>query len=232
MEEPIKLTLKIISEGKIPTPKLNARPHLIAALKFVLNECGWIKPKIEDSEKCEQSQDTEPLIGKTPPEIVEKPYECSTCEKKFSGIEDGYIHSETIINYLDLFGDSQVMLSQEKHFKDSADASTVAKVNDKKMAPKVCLFYRMGAAQARLIETWKAVKCETSLSHLFEKFHRSTRGSTESKLKTLPYSKIRENSFLYPSIKLWNKAQAKVTDAKTIGQARVAIKEFVKTLPT
>ena len=88
------------------------------------------------------------------------------------------------------------------------------------------------ASEARLIETWKAVKGETSLSHLFEKFDRTTRGSSESRLKTVPHSKIRESSFLYPSIKLWNKAPAKVTDAKTIGQARAAIKEFVKTLPT
>ena len=87
------------------------------------------------------------------------------------------------------------------------------------------------AAQIRLIETWKALNTENSLSHLFKKFDSSTRASAHNKLKTTPHSQIKESSFLYPSICLWNRAPTTVTDAPTESQARTAIETFVKTLP-
>ena len=42
---------------------------------------------------------------------------------------------------------------------------------------------------------------------------------------------MRENSFIYPSIKLWNSAPPEVTIAETESKARIATRNFVKTLP-
>ena len=48
LEETEKLVIKILAEGKIPTPKQVARPSLISAFRFVLKECGWISHDTED----------------------------------------------------------------------------------------------------------------------------------------------------------------------------------------
>ena len=88
------------------------------------------------------------------------------------------------------------------------------------------------AAQIRLIETWKALNTKTSLSHLFKKLDSSTRAIAHNKTKTTPHSHIKESSFVYPNICLWNKAPISVADATTESQARTARETFVKTLLT
>ena len=57
----------------------------------------------------------------------------------------------------------------------------------------------------------------------------STRSAGLNKLKIRFKSKIRENSFSYPSVQVWNLAPADVTTASTESQARAAIRKFVKT---
>ena len=53
------------------------------------------------------------------------------------------------------------------------------------------------AAQARLIETWRALDTE-SVSHLFKKFESSTRASAHNRLKSTPQNQIKESGFLFP----------------------------------
>ena len=67
--------------------------------------------------------------------------------------------------------------------------------------------------------------------NLCKKLESSTRASSHNRLKTIPHSQIKDSSFLYPSICLWNQAPNAVTDATTESQARTAIGKFVKTLP-
>ena len=91
------------------------------------------------------------------------------------------------------------------------------------------------ACEIRLIEVWKALNNEDHcLSNFFEKATTNegrTRSAGTNKLKNHFKSKIRENSFTYPSIQLWNTAPDEVTTAATESSARNAIKEYVRTLP-
>ena len=82
---------------------------------------------------------------------------------------------------------------------------------------------------------WKALNIENHcLNNLFEKAT-TDRGITRSaglnKLKTHFKSKIRDNSFVYPSIQIWNSAPSEITTAETESRARTAIRKYVKTLP-
>ena len=90
--------------------------------------------------------------------------------------------------------------------------------------------------EIRLIEVWKALNMEDHcLNNLFEKAITNegrTRSAGTNKLKNKFKSKIRENSFIYPSIQLWNSAPVDVTTATTESQARANIRKYVKTLPT
>ena len=91
------------------------------------------------------------------------------------------------------------------------------------------------ASEIRLVEVWKGLNIENyCLNNLFEKAE-SNQGRTRSaglnKLKTCFKTKIRENSFAFPSIQLWNVAPADVTTAETEAKARKAIRSFVMTLP-
>ena len=58
-----------------------------------------------------------------------------------------------------------------------------------------------------------------------------TRSAGLNKLKTDFKSKIRESSYSYPSIQIWNSAPSEVTTAATETKARTAIRNYVKTLP-
>ena len=61
LEETEKLVMKILGEGKIPTPKQVARPTLISAFRFVLKECGWIIHDSEDeSQNLNDSEEEKP----------------------------------------------------------------------------------------------------------------------------------------------------------------------------
>ena len=91
------------------------------------------------------------------------------------------------------------------------------------------------AAEVRLCVVWKAVHdCECSLSHLFPKFESSTlptRAMNTQRLKNCVKTTLRENSFKYPSVVLWNLAPENVTTAENEKKAKKAIRAFVKTLP-
>ena len=72
------------------------------------------------------------------------------------------------------------------------------------------------------------------LSKFFEKTATNegiTRSAGLNRLKIGFKSKIRENSFVFPSIQIWNSAPPEVTTAESESKARVAIKKYVKTLP-
>jgi hypothetical protein len=91
------------------------------------------------------------------------------------------------------------------------------------------------SAEIRLMEVWKSLNKENyCLNDLFEKAE-SNNGNTRSaglnKLKTAFKTKIRENSFVYPSVQLWNSAPPAMTTETTELRAKKAIRNFVKTLP-
>ena len=87
----------------------------------------------------------------------------------------------------------------------------------------------------KVTEVWKALNqqnhCLRNLFELTESNQGNTRSAGLNKLKISFKTTIRENSFSYPSIQLWNAAPSDVTTAKTEAQARNAIRKFVETLP-
>ena len=91
------------------------------------------------------------------------------------------------------------------------------------------------SCEIRLIEVWKALNQDNNcLGHLFEKATADqgiTRSAGLNKLKSHFKSKIREHSFLYPSIQVWNSAPPDVTTAESESKARSAIRRYVETLP-
>ena len=91
------------------------------------------------------------------------------------------------------------------------------------------------ASEIRLLEVWKGLNQENyCLNDLFEKAQ-SNSGNTRSaglnRLKNVFKSKIRENSFAYPSVQLWNSAPPEITTETRESRARKAIRNYVKTLP-
>ena len=91
------------------------------------------------------------------------------------------------------------------------------------------------SCEVRLIEVWKALNQENHcLKSLFVKAETNqgiTRSAGMNKLKSCFKTKIRENSYAYPSIQIWNSAPREVTTAETETKARAAIRKYVKTLP-
>ena len=91
------------------------------------------------------------------------------------------------------------------------------------------------SCEIRLIEVWKAINYENHCHNgLFEIAHTNqgnTRSAGLNKLKSCFKTKIRENSYSYPSIQIWNSAPSDVTTAATETKARKAIRSYVKTLP-
>ena len=91
------------------------------------------------------------------------------------------------------------------------------------------------ASEVRLIEVWKSLNQDNySLKNLFEKVdnnQRNTRASMRIRLKSGLKSRLRENSFHYPSVRLWNSAPPTICNAQTESEARRAIRAFVKNLP-
>ena len=90
------------------------------------------------------------------------------------------------------------------------------------------------SCEIRLIEVWKSLNIDNyCLSELFEKVksNRATRTQNKIRLKTGFSSRLRDSSFQYPSVQIWNAAPSSVTNATSESQARKAIREFVKTLP-
>ena len=102
----------------------------------------------------------------------------------------------------------------------------------KKMLQKLdWLSINQMAAEVRLIETWKALNLDSSLAGMFEKVQGRTRAANQNRVKLEKNCKLRENSFLYPACKLWNRAPLSVVEAKSESHARKAIRAFVKSLP-
>ena len=91
------------------------------------------------------------------------------------------------------------------------------------------------ASEIRLLEVWKGLNQENyCLNQLFEKSESNngiTRWAGLNKLKTGFKSKIRENSFVYSSVQLWNSAPPEITTETKETRARKAIRSYVKTLP-
>ena len=87
------------------------------------------------------------------------------------------------------------------------------------------------ACEVGLLEVWKSMyKKDYCLTEIFEKVEGkpSLRSSNQIKLKTNFRSRLRENSFQYPSVQLWNTAPTEVTEAKTETKARTAIRKHVR----
>ena len=110
------------------------------------------------------------------------------------------------------------------------------KMSVKKMLEKVgWLSINQIASEVRLIEVWKSLNQENyCLQSLFERIHSNrpnTRASMKIRLKSGFKSRLRENSFHYPSVRLWNSAPIAVTNATTESQARNAIRAYVESLP-
>ena len=91
------------------------------------------------------------------------------------------------------------------------------------------------SAEVRLIEVWKALNIEDyCLKDIFQKAdsgQTNVRSSARNRIKSSFKSKLRENSFHYPSARLWNSAPTEVTKAITESAARNAIRKYVLTLP-
>ena len=86
------------------------------------------------------------------------------------------------------------------------------------------------SCEVRLIEVWKSLNVENyCLKDIFEKIQ--SRNENRIKLKSGFKSRLRENSFHYPSVQIWNAAPQTITHAKSESTARKAIRDFVKTLP-
>ena len=86
------------------------------------------------------------------------------------------------------------------------------------------------SCEVRLIEVWKSLNVENyCLKDLFERAN--SRNTDRIRLKSGFKSRLRETSFQYPSVQVWNAAPKAVTHARTESQARTAIRNFVKTLP-
>ena len=89
------------------------------------------------------------------------------------------------------------------------------------------------SAEIRLTEVWKSINTEYCLSDMFQLAKSNTRAVKKSRVITpkVILSRLRQNSFLYPSCKLWNCAPVQVTQAKSLAEAKREIRAFVKTLP-
>ena len=87
------------------------------------------------------------------------------------------------------------------------------------------------ACQVRLVETWKALHVENyCLNEVFERIDNgsiNTRSSNKIRLKSHFKSRIRETSFQFPSVHLWNSAPKEITEAKSESRARAEIRKYV-----
>ena len=91
------------------------------------------------------------------------------------------------------------------------------------------------SCETRLIEVWKSLNIENyCLKDIFERADSAkvnVRNTSKNRLKSNFKSRLRENSFYYPSVRLWNNAPTEVTNAMTESAARTAIRKYVLTLP-
>ena len=98
------------------------------------------------------------------------------------------------------------------------------------------MFYMQykGREKAAKVVEFVAKWLNLCLSTVFEKSESNngiTRSAGLNKLKTVFKSKIRENSFTYPSVQLWNSAPPEIATETRESRVRIAIRNYVKTLP-
>ena len=91
------------------------------------------------------------------------------------------------------------------------------------------------SCETRLLEVWKSLNIENyCLQNIFERVDSdkiNVRNSGKNRLKSHFKSRLRENSFHFPSVRLWNSAPIEVTNAMTESSARAAIRKHVLSLP-
>ena len=122
-----------------------------------------------------------------------------------------------------LFNDLLRLLCNSKRSQHESTKSMLDKVG--------WLSINQLACEIRLIETWKAVYLEDyCLNEVFERVDSriSPRTQNQIRLKSKFKTKIRETSFQFPSVQLWNSAPIEITEAQTETQARAAIRRYVK----
>ena len=79
------------------------------------------------------------------------------------------------------------------------------------------------------MEVWKGLNKENyCMNELFQSNYGNTRSAGLNKLKTVFKSKIRENSFAYLSVQLWNSAPADITTETSESRVRKAISKICK----
>ena len=89
--------------------------------------------------------------------------------------------------------------------------------------------------EIQLTEVWKSINIKNYyLENIFERVdsdQTNIRNTGKNRLKSNFKSRLRDNSFHYPSVRLWNLAPPEVTNAMTESAARAAIRQHVLTLP-
>ena len=125
-----------------------------------------------------------------------------------------------------IFHDVLRLLCSTKRSEHSSIESMLEKLN--------WLSVNQLAAEIRLMEVWKSLNLEDyCLKSLFQEVdrERTTRSTGTRKLKINFKTKIRESSFHYQSVRVWNSAPEDVTNASNESQAKSAIRRFVLSLP-
>ena len=91
------------------------------------------------------------------------------------------------------------------------------------------------AAQVKLTEMWKAVHTENypiqMATQTIPEVGMATRADRQGRLIEPGHSKITLQSFVGDASRVWNKAPSVIKEAKSIGVAKKAIKEFCKNIP-
>ena len=90
-------------------------------------------------------------------------------------------------------------------------------------------------AQIKLQQVWKALHVENYPLNITQQSTPTigvgTRAAQKGKPVEIGNSKLTMNTSTSDAIRIWNKAPESVTEAKSLFQAKQAIKEFVKSLP-
>ena len=141
-------------------------------------------------------------------------------------IEETESNSTSIEGIKVIFHDVLRLLCSSKRSDHTSIESMLKKLN--------WLSVNQLAAEIRLMEVWKAPNLENyCLSDLFQEVdnERVTRSSGTRKLKTNFKSNLRESSFHYQSVRLWNSAPLEIIQAETESKAKSEIRKYVLTLP-
>ena len=90
-------------------------------------------------------------------------------------------------------------------------------------------------AETRLVEAWKSVNleeyCMSEILTKKNKLQYSTRSNDQTFLQSGMENRFSSASFRKKTAQIWNEAPREVKEAKTITQAKKAIRTFVQRLP-